>query len=137
MRFVLDENFPPVLARMLAPLAEGEPYTVTSVQGLDLRGTPDAELLAALRATAERNVLVTADRAMRKRKHERAAVATTGAIVVVGVAAWNQQPGLWERARMMLWWWPTIVRSAGAADAGTFLELPWGPRVRALGRWRA
>ena len=137
MRFVFDENHPPVLARMLVPLAKDEPYTVTSVLDLDLRSTPDTELLAALRTTAERNVLVTGDRAMRKRKHERAAVAATGAIVVVGVPAWNQQSDLWERARMMLWWWPTIVRSAGAADAGTFLELPWRQGVRALGRWRA
>ncbi len=137
MRFVFDENHPPALARMLAPLAEGETYEVTEVVGLGLRGAPDTELLAAICVDGRRGVLITTDRAMRRRKHERAAVASSGAVVVVGVSNWNQQADLWERARMMLWWWIEIVASAKAADPGTFLELPWRQRTKPLARWRA
>lgn len=122
---------------MLAPLVEGEGYGVAHVADLGLRGTPDADLLAAICAGGIRGVLVTADRAMRRRKHEKAAVAASGAVVVVGVANWNQTASLWDRARHMLWWWPTIVASAQNAAPGTFLELPWGTRTAPLRRWRA
>lgn len=122
---------------MLAPLAEGEPYEVTDVSKLGLRGAPDTNLLAAICADDKRGVLITTDRAMRRRKHEKAAVASSGAVVIVGVSNWNQQADLWERARMMLWWWVEIVASARAADPGTFLELPWRQRTKPLIRWRA
>lgn len=136
MRFVFDENHPPVLANMIEPLAKDEPYEVTDVAKLGLRGAPDVDLLAAICADGRQGVLITADRAMRRRKHERAAVASSGAIVIVGVPNWNQQADLWDRARMMLWWWPTIVVSASLAAPGTFLELPWAQKVRSLTRWR-
>jgi hypothetical protein len=121
---------------MLRPLAEGEPYEVTSVLNMGLRGAPDVALLPAICAGVTRGVLITTDRAMRRRKHEKAAVAATGAVVVVGVANWNQQSELWERARMMLWWWQQIVKSSIEANPGTFLELPWRTNVRPLSRWQ-
>ena len=122
---------------MLAPLVESESYEVVDVVSLGLRGAPDTDLLAAIGADGKQGVLVTADRAMRTRKHEKAAVAATGAIVVVGVANWNKAAGLWDRARHMLWWWPTIVGSVRTSAPGSFLELPWGTRVTPLKRWRA
>lgn len=137
MRFVFDENHPPVLARMIAPLAQTETYLVQSVADLGLRGRPDTEVLASICMDGGRGILITADRAMRTRKHEAAAVRSTGAVVVVGVKAWNQQADLWERARMMLWWWPTIVDASRKAEPGTFLELPWRQRTEALRRWVA
>ena len=92
MRFVFDENHPSALARMIAVPAdaESESYTVTHVVALGLRGKPDTEVLAAICADGARGVLVTTDRAMRRRSHEKAAVAKAGAIVVVGVSNWNQ-----------------------------------------------
>ncbi len=137
MRFVFDENHPPVLARMLVPLCESDPYMVTDVRSLGLGGMKDEDLLRALHEPDVKQVLVTTDRAMRRRKHERLAVASTGAVIVVGVSNWNQASSLWDRARMMLWWWPTIVEGARSADPGTFLELPWRQTVKPLARWRA
>ena len=81
MRFVFDENHPAALARMIAPLAESEPYEVTDVVQSGLRGRADAELLTALGELTRRNVLIITDRAMKRRRHERAAVASTGAVV--------------------------------------------------------
>ncbi len=122
---------------MLIPLCADESYTVTDVCSLGFRGMKDEDLLRALKEPGVKQALVTTDRAMRRRKLERAAVASTGAVVIVGVSNWNQASSLWDRARMMLWWWPTIVEGARSADAGTFLELPWRQTVKPLARWRA
>ena len=137
MKFVFDENHPPLLADMLAVLAKDEAYDVTSVEALGFRGFPDVKLFPAIIALDPKSVLVTVDRAMRKRKHELEAIRDTGMVIVVGGKNWNQQSELWERARMMLWWWPTIVSSVSKADRASFLELPWRRQVKSLGRWRA
>jgi hypothetical protein len=123
---------------MLAPLIEADSYSVTDVRSLGFAGMTDVDLMSALQERGIKQILVTTDRAMRRRKHERAAVASTQAVVIVGVSNWNQQSSLWDRARMMLWWWPTIVQSSEAADPGTFLELPWRQKgLKPLTRWRA
>ena len=122
---------------MLAPLCAGEAYTVTDVRSLGFHGMKDEDLLGALKESGIKQALITTDRAMRRRRHERSAVASTGAVVIVGVSNWNQTSSLWDRARMMLWWWPTIAESARSANPGTFLELPWRQGVKPLVRWRA
>lgn len=137
MKFILDENHPPVLARVLEPLAAINDHEAVSVRRLGLEGTKDVDLLHILANPVSKVVLITADKAMSRRRHEVAAIRDTGAVVVIGMKAWNQQPDILERARMLVWWWPTIVRCAENADRGSFLELPWSSSVGALKRWRA
>lgn len=137
MKFILDENHPPVLARVLEPLAAINDHEAVSVRHLGLEGTKDVDLLHILANPVSKVVLITADKAMSRRRHEVAAIRDTGAVVVIGMKAWNQQPDILERARMLVWWWPTIVRCAEGADRGSFLELPWSSSVGALKRWRA
>ncbi|MFW7268638.1 hypothetical protein ACMAUO_11795 [Gluconacetobacter sp. Hr-1-5] len=137
MKFIFDENHPSILARVLAPLAEIDDHTVASVRHLGLAGTKDVDLFHALADPNHPTVLITADMAMSRRRHEVAAIRKTGAVVVVGMKGWNQQKDTVERVRMMVWWWPTIVRCAAVADRGSFLELPWSSAVATLKRWRA
>ncbi|MFT8675330.1 MAG: DUF5615 family PIN-like protein [Acetobacter sp.] len=137
MKFVFDENHPPALARALAPFAKLCGQEAVSVRDLALDGTKDVDLLHILTDRNDKVILVTADRAMSRRAHEVAAIRDTGAVVVVCVKAWNQQGDLLERARMMVWWWPTIVQCAEGAARGSFLELPWSTKVNSLKRWRA
>jgi PIN like domain len=111
LKFIFDENHPPVLARVLAPLVEVDGHTAASVRHLGLAGTKDVDLLHTLADPTIKVVLITADIAMSRRRHEVAAIRETGAVVVVGMKGWNQQKDTMERVRMMVWWWPTIVRS--------------------------
>ncbi|MFW6683561.1 hypothetical protein [Komagataeibacter intermedius] len=137
MRFIFDENHPPIMARVLEPLAVMDGYTVTSVRHLGLAGTKDVDLFQILADPTIKTVLITADKAMSRRQHEVAAIRETGAVVVLGVKAWNQQGDTLERVRMMVWWWPMILHCSIEADRGSFLELPWANSVKALRRWRA
>ncbi|CAI9121334.1 PIN-like domain-containing protein [Brytella acorum] len=137
MRFVFDENHPPILARVVAPLGELDGHNVTSVRDLGIAGMKDVELFGVLVDDTVRTVLLTTDKAMSRRQHEVAAIRDTGAIVVVGCKGWNQQGDVIERARHLVWWWPMMVQCAGNADRGSFLELPWSSKVAMLKRWRA
>lgn len=137
LRFIFDENHPPLLARVLEPLAEVDDYSVASVRHLGLAGTKDVELFRTFANPDIKTVLITADMAMSRRKHEVAAIRETGSIVVLCMKAWNQQKDTMERVRMMVWWWPTILQCAGGAARGSFLELPWASNVRPLRHWRA
>ncbi|KXV35160.1 MULTISPECIES: PIN-like domain-containing protein [Gluconobacter] len=138
MRFVFDENHPPPLARMLAEIAKAEPYDIASVVSLGLRGTKDTDLFRLLTNGAEgRNILITADAAMKRRRHEAAAIQETGLIVVVCARGWNQERDIFRRGAMLLQWWRQIVTCSEDALPGTFLELPWKSRgVGKLARWK-
>lgn len=125
------------MARVLAPLADMDGHIVTSVRQLGLESTKDVELFQMLANPDGNAVLITADKAMSRRQHEIAAIRETGAVVVLCTKAWNQQSDVVERARMMVWWWPTILHCSIEADRGSFLELPWANTVKALRRWRA
>lgn len=125
------------MARVLAPLADMDGHIVTSVRQLGLESTKDVELFQMLANPDGKAVLITADKAMSRRQHEIAAIRETGAVVVLCTKAWNQQSDVVERARMMVWWWPTLLHCSIEADRGSFLELPWANTVKALKRWRA
>jgi len=138
LRFVFDENHPPPLARMLAEIAKAEPYDIASVVSLGLRGTKDVDLFQILTNNATcRNILITADAAMKRRRHEASAIQETGLVVVVCAKGWNQEGNIFRRAAMLLHWWRQIVICSEAALPGTFLELPWKSRgIGKLTRWK-
>ncbi|GBR23666.1 hypothetical protein AA3271_1578 [Gluconobacter japonicus NBRC 3271] len=123
---------------MLAEIAKAEPYDIASVVSLGLRGTKDIDLFDILTKEEEcQNVLITADAAMKKRKHEAAAIQKAGLIVVVCAKGWNQEGDIFRRGAMFLHWWRQIVSCSESAFPGTFLELPWKSRtVGKLARWK-
>ena len=137
MRFIFDENYPPIIARVLAPLADMDGHIVTSVRQLGLDSTKDVDLFQMIADPNIKTVLITADKAMSRRQHEIAAIRETGSVVVLSTKAWNQQSDTVQRTRMMVWWWPTILHCSKEADHGSFLELPWANTVKTLRRWRA
>ena len=68
---------------------------------------PDITLIQAVTDGAHcKAVLITTDKAMRTRQHERAAFVDTGCIGIVLRGRWNHA-SLWDRARLSLLWWTT------------------------------
>lgn len=83
MRVAFDENTPRAVAHALRILAEadakGSPEPMEVLHALDLlkRGAPDVALIQAVAdGTHAKAVLITTDKAMRTRRHERAAFLT-------------------------------------------------------------
>jgi PIN like domain len=138
VRVAFDENTPRAVAHALRALAvadtigSAEPIEVLHALDLVERGTPDVTLIQAVAdGTHTKAVLITTDKAMRTRQHERAAFADTGCIGIVLRGRWNHA-SLWDRARLSLLWWPIWVQQIQAAQPGTMWQCPWSERPKLL-----
>jgi PIN like domain len=96
VRFVFDENTPSAVARALRILAEADgrgvpdPVEVLHATEVVARGTHDIPLIQAITDGAHaKTVLVTTDKSMRTRSHERAAFVETGCIGIILRTQWN------------------------------------------------
>jgi hypothetical protein len=126
------------VAHALRILAEadaiGSPDPMEVLHALDFveKGTPDGTLIQAVAdGTHTKAVLITTDKAMRTRQHERAAFVDTGCIGIVLRGHWNYA-SLWDRARLSLLWWTTWVEQVRAAAPGLLWQCPWSERPKPL-----
>lgn len=135
MRLVFDENMPRVLAEVLRPLANAlavqGPVEVLHALDLIAKGTPDVTLVEAVVAFPGKAALITTDKSIRTRSHERAAFDATGCIGIVLVGGWNHA-SLIERAKLSVIWWETWAAAVAAARPGTLLKCPFSTKPRPL-----
>ncbi len=138
MRVTFDENTPPPVAHAIRLLAEadavGSPEPMEVLHALDLvaRGTLDVPLVQAIADGAVgKPVLITSDKSMRTRRHERAAFLETGCIGIILRGHWNHA-SLWDRARLSLLWWRTWVAQARNASPGSLWQCPWSERPKPM-----
>ena len=141
MRVVFDENTPRVVAHAIKLIAEAEaaggPEPLKVHHALDIvdHGTKDVLLIqAAVGAGHERAALITTDKAMRTRSHERAAFVETGCIGIVLTGGWSHA-SMMERARHSLLWWSTWIDGIRDAPVGILLRCPWSSKPKPLKRF--
>jgi PIN like domain len=97
--------------------------------------TPDVLLIQAVAdGSHTKAALITADKSMRTRRHERAAFTDTGCIGIILQGQWNRAP-MWDRARVTLRWWRTWVEQIGVAEPGSLWQCPWTDRPKRLQRY--
>jgi hypothetical protein len=138
VRLVFDENTPRAVARALRILAEAdavgsaEPMEVLHALDIVAMGTLDVPLIQAVAdGSHAKAVLITTDKAIRTRQHERAAFVTTGCIGIVLRGGWNHA-SLWDRAQLSQRWWTTWVAQAQGARVGTLWQCPWSQHPKPL-----
>lgn len=141
MRIVFDENMPPAVAHAVRILAAAdavdlpEPIEVLHARELVARKTPDVLLIQAVAdGSHTKAALITTDKSMRTRRHERGAFTDTGCIGIVLLGHWNHAP-MWDRARVTLRWWRTWVEQVEAAAPGSLWQCPWAERPKPLRRY--
>jgi hypothetical protein len=129
---------PKVVAHAVKIIAEAEAGASAErlevLHALDLiaKGTPDVLLIQAIADGSHgATVLITTDKSMRTRQHERAAFTETGCIGIVLRQGWNHA-SMWERARYSLLWWSAWVETVRDAKLGTLWECPWSQRPKKL-----
>jgi len=130
VRVAFDENTPRAVAHALRILAEAdaigspEPMEVLHALNFVEKGTPDGTLIQAVAdGTHTKAVLITTDKAMRTRQHERAAFVDTGCIGIVLRGHWNYA-SLWDRARLSLLWWTLMGRTGEGSRAWLAVAVP-------------
>jgi hypothetical protein len=136
VRLVFDENMPRVLAEALRPIVHvlAAPRSVEVLHALDLvsSGTSDVSLIETVSTFPGKAALITTDKSMRTRAHERAAFRATGCIGIVLMGGWNHA-SLLERAQLSLIWWETWEECVRVASPGSLLKCPYSRRPKPLG----
>jgi PIN like domain len=129
---------PPSVARAIGILVAadtaGSPEIIEVMHARDLvaRSTNDVPLIQAVAdGSHEKSALITTDKSMRTRRHERAAYIDTGCIGIILRGNWNHAP-MWDRARLCLRWWTTWVEQVRTAQPGTLWQCPWSERTKPL-----
>ena len=99
------------------------------------KGLMDSTLIERVAGGArEKAALITSDRTMRTRVHERAAFAQTGCIGIVLRGHWAHASA-WERAICALRWWSVWVETVAGAPPGFMWQCPWSMRPKKLERF--
>jgi hypothetical protein len=140
VKVVFDENTPRVVAHAIKLIVEadalGSQESLEVHHALDIvqNGTKDVLLIqAVVEGGHSRAALVTTDKSMRTRSHERAAFAETGCIGIVLTGEWNHA-SMMERAHHSLLWWSTWMGSVRGAPLGALLKCPWSGKPKPLKR---
>jgi PIN domain-containing protein len=129
---------PPAVARAIRELASaldaGAADPVEVLHALDLvrRGTSDLPLIQAVAdGSHAKAALITTDKSIRTRAHERAAFIATGCIGIVLRGEWNKA-SMMDRAQASVRWWETWVRTVAEVKPGSLWRCPWLSRPKPL-----
>jgi hypothetical protein len=121
LRFILDNNLSPRLARALNALTDGNPEVHHLRDKFDA-DTPDVEWIQELSSQGNW-VVVTEDRRILTRIAERDAFRTAHLTGYFLDKAWCRQT-LWVQAEHLVRWWPVILEFATKVTPGHAYGVP-------------
>ena len=131
MKFILDMNLSPYLARAIAALCVPDNLTVAHMKDKFRSNTPDIEWIEAL--SAEGNWVIISHDRFHKNQLEKEALRRTGLIVFVLKKQWSSQKH-WEKSSQLIRWWPRIMEQADLVAGGAVFEVPY--RFSGKGRFQ-
>lgn len=127
MKVAFDEHVPSRVLRALEPLLEDERNgRIELVSASDYRdGKPAKSDVPWLEAFARDGgkVVISGDKAMRRKPHERKALLDNGFIVFFLPSSWCKAP-LNEKAAYIMQWWSVIFGMAKASKPPKQYQLP-------------
>ena len=130
MNFALDENLPPSFAVALDALSGPQGHPVAHLRSIVRRGTHDTVWIKVLAAQGP-HAIVSGDRRMLTRQHELKALRDAKLTSFVLAVGWSPLP-FWEKAWLLVRWWPTIVDHATRHPDGVIFMVPHRQMPRAL-----
>lgn len=123
MKFLLDANLPPTLARALHALSSGVDPGVDQVIPLRDKFAPDTKDPAWLSALArEGDWAVISQDGFNKSDIEKALIERAGLMVFVLEPAWGKQQ-YWAKCVQLIRWWPKILSIAALSTSA--VRVPW------------
>lgn len=109
MKFLLDNNLPPPLARALNELCKRDGHTVVHLSEKFTPSTPDIEWVKALKA--EGNWVVVSQDQFKKSDLEKQAFRQAGLTVFCLAKHWSKAT-YWDKAHQIVRWWPAIIEQS-------------------------
>lgn len=124
MKFLLDNNLPPALARALHELTYAdfdEEHEVVHLKDKFPASTPDVEWIEALTKEGDW-VVITHDKF--NKGFEREVLRRAGIKVFMLDKSWGNHD-FWEKAYQLVRWWPAIVDQSERLKDGAAYQVPW------------
>jgi len=124
LKFLLDNNLPPALARALHELSNhnsNASHEVVALRDKFPPSTPDAEWIQAL-ASEGGWVVITHDRFRKAMEPE--VLRRSGLRVFLLGKSWGSHQ-FWDKAHQLIRWWPAIVAQAERLEGAAAFEVPW------------
>ena len=120
MRFFLDNNLPPKLAKALNCLAEPEAQVIHLREKFE-HSIKDHEWINQL-ASGKDWVIISCD-GFSKTLHEKEALRKSGLIAFILKSGWGNLQ-FWDMAHQLVRWWPRIMEQAEGISGGAVFEVP-------------
>lgn len=121
MRFFIDNNLPPALAKALHALSEKHDHEVYHLTDLFDRAALDHDWISSL-ARQKDWVLITQDR-FSKNDLEKKVFRDSKLTAFFLKKGWSDF-SYWEKAWLLVRWWPNIVELAGRVEPGATFYVP-------------
>ena len=128
MRFFVDNNIAPAIARALHALADYDDHEVYHLKDKFDRATNDEVWLTTL-AQEGGWVILSGDHRITKRPHERQAWLESGLTAFFLAKRW-MTTGFHQQAWMLVRWWPEIFAQAARVESGTGFLIPFAAKGR-------
>lgn len=121
MKFFVDNNLPPALAKALHALGEPSDHSVAHLKEKFAADISDSEWLAALAQEGGWSI-VTHDKL--NKGLEREVLRRAGLIVFFLDKGWANH-GFWDKAHNLVRWWPRIISQANGIKGGAAFKVPY------------
>ena len=125
MKFLFDNNLPPLLAKGIGELSKHEP-DVARVIHLTERfsgSEKDRIWIPALAAEGGSWYVVSLDAFKKDHRAEREAISRAGLTVYVLDPQWSSH-AYWAKAAQLVLWWPHVLKHARLTSGGVH-RVPW------------
>lgn len=122
MKFLLDNNLPPAIARALHELTRSDyNHSVEHLKDKFPANTPDTAWIEALAKEGDW-VVITHDKF--NKGLEREVLRRAGLKVFMLDKSWGNHQ-FWEKAYQLVRWWPAIIDQSERLKDGAAYQVPW------------
>lgn len=122
MKFLIDNNLPPALARALNELCKADGHLVVPLRDQFTAAASDADWIATL--AAEGNWAVISQDKFTKGDIERRAFRESGLPVFCLAKQWAHEE-YWKKAHNLFRWWPAILKQSSLISGGAAFKVSW------------
>lgn len=124
MKFLIDNNLPPAIARALNELTKIELHSVAPLRDKFPENTSDTHWITTL--SQEGGWAVVSQDKFTKGDAERRAFRESGLPIFCLSKQWAQEP-YWRKAENLVRWWPAIMQQADLVRGGAAFRVGWKP----------
>ena len=121
MKFLVDNNLPPALAKALDALSEPSGHFAVHLKEKFAADTADSDWIDALAQDGGGSV-ITQDKL--NKGLEREALRRAGLIVFFLDKGWSHH-AFWDKAHNLVRWWPRIIEQSGGIRGGAAFKVPY------------